>query len=237
MFPILQIKKDHKYKEDNKTLGDDSSDSSEDEVGRPKPQFNEIETYKEIIKLMQPRETIKKTLQRLGGATQKLSSMERWRRKKAGIVDENSQLVTQLTELANLILTKLGNMDIYSETFEMIKSKIDKNTAKNSQASNNEELDMYADDFDVKEKHKIDEKEVETPIDIVEEDESKSAELMWEYKVKVEDDEILGPYNSMQMQKFAEDGKFGDGVMVRKVSDDKDAKFYTSNRIDFDLYI
>lgn len=52
-----------------------------------------------------------------------MSASERWRRKKAGQDDSkqgNQNQVTELTELANRLLTKTGNMDIYQESYEHI---------------------------------------------------------------------------------------------------------------------
>jgi hypothetical protein len=52
-----------------------------------------------------------------------MSASERWRRKKAGQDDSkegSQQQVTELTELANRLLTKTGNMDIYQESYEHI---------------------------------------------------------------------------------------------------------------------
>lgn len=52
-----------------------------------------------------------------------MSASERWRRKKAGQDDGqqgNQQQVTDLTELANRLLTETGNMDIYQESYEHI---------------------------------------------------------------------------------------------------------------------
>lgn len=59
----------------------------------------------------------------LTGGNKSLSASERWRRKKAGQDDgtqDNQQQVTDLTELANRLLTKTGNMDIYQESYEHI---------------------------------------------------------------------------------------------------------------------
>ncbi|CAB3226703.1 unnamed protein product, partial [Arctia plantaginis] len=71
-----------KYKvhkdDENKGLGDESS-SDEDE---PEDKFDLLQNYKEIIQHMKPKETIAKALQRLG-ASSKVSSVERWKRKKA----------------------------------------------------------------------------------------------------------------------------------------------------------
>jgi hypothetical protein len=52
-----------------------------------------------------------------------MSASERWRRKKGGesdSKDENRQQVTELTELANRVLTRTGNMNIYQESYEHI---------------------------------------------------------------------------------------------------------------------
>jgi hypothetical protein len=59
----------------------------------------------------------------LTGGNKRISASERWRRKKAGQEDskqDNQQQVTELTELANRLLTKTGNMDIYQENYEHI---------------------------------------------------------------------------------------------------------------------
>jgi CD2 antigen cytoplasmic tail-binding protein 2 len=52
-----------------------------------------------------------------------MSASERWRRKKDGASDSkegNRQQVTELTELANRLLTRTGNMNIYQESYEHI---------------------------------------------------------------------------------------------------------------------
>lgn len=57
---------------------------------------------------------------------------------------------------------------------------------------------------------------------------------MWEYKEKEGSKEINGPYSTEQMAKWSESGKFKSGVLVRKCGSEQ---FYTSNRIDFELYL
>lgn len=52
-----------------------------------------------------------------------MTASERWRRKKDGESDSkegNRQQVTELTELANRLLTRTGNMNIYQESYEHI---------------------------------------------------------------------------------------------------------------------
>lgn len=111
-----QIKSNAKITDDSmKGLGEDSDD--DDEI------FDEIKTYKLIITYMKAGETISKALRRLGGNTEKLSSIERLKRKKAGTLNSNKE-VTELTELADKILSNLGNMDVYQETYEEITLKV-----------------------------------------------------------------------------------------------------------------
>lgn len=214
-----------------RTLGEDSSDSEAEDGSSGK--FDLIDSYRKILELMQPRETVKKTLQRLGKGS-KISSAERWRRKKAGIVDEAAEVVTRLTHLTNDILTRTGNMNIYEETYEFIESRIRKATEPAaSAASADDALDMFADNFDSSEKQpdpgEKDKKDTQ------EEDKKDDGALMWQFKWKQEDTELHGPFTTEQMAKWNEEGYFKSGVFVRKVGED--TKFYTSNRIDFDLYL
>jgi CD2 antigen cytoplasmic tail-binding protein 2 len=92
-----------------------------DENAEDDEEFNVIAAYKEIISMMEPKETIAKALRRLGG-NKRLSTAERWKMKKAGLSTEggSSEKVTRLTEIANQILTTDGNMDVYQETYEHI---------------------------------------------------------------------------------------------------------------------
>lgn len=62
-----------------------------------------------------------------GKGKKRLTNAERWKRKqeeRAAEDEENSVSITKLTELANELLTRTGNMDIYQESFEHIKRKV-----------------------------------------------------------------------------------------------------------------
>ncbi|CAH2254795.1 CD2 antigen cytoplasmic tail-binding protein 2 homolog [Pararge aegeria] len=204
----------------------DDSDSDEEQ---PDEKYDIIANYQEIILFMKPKETIAKTLQRLG-ANSKISSAERWKRKKAGIVDESSKSVTRITELANQILTKEGNMDIYQETYEKISDILAKEKFKKDDA----QLDMYADDFDEKEKTTIDKKDQGETKESSDKDETQV--LKWEFKWTQDNNaEISGPHTTEQMQKWVVEGYFKTGVWARKCGED--TQFYSSNRIDFELYM
>lgn len=248
----IKIKEGGPMQKAGKTDGgsDNSSDSDGDDDGDDTNKFDVFETYRQILELMEPRETIKKALQRLGKKIEKVSTQERFRRKKLGIVDPNAELVTQLTELTNRVLTKMGNMDVYEETYEQIQQKYGSKLKGSSvlggpsssaavTIDDEDELDMYADDFDTKEKESIKEKDPRESETAVEAKESATTEgdenqLRWEYKWKESDTDTHGPFSSEQMQNWVDDGYFKDGVLVRKVG--TDSQFYTSNRVDFELY-
>lgn len=148
-------------------------------------------------------------------------------------MDEGSKIVTRVTELANQILTKLGNMDIYQETYEKISSIVAKHQSKNENA----DLDMYADDFDQKEKQNLGSgSKTDNDEAAKESDDDKPKEVKWEFKRSQDNSaEISGPHSTDQMQKWVSEGFFKTGVWVRKHGED--SQFYSSNRIDFELYL
>lgn len=140
---------------EHKLVSDDTIDSTES--------FDCITVYKKILQFLKPKDTIAAALRRLGG-NKTLSTAEKWKRKKAGESTNEDpvtlQKVTDLTELANLILNKTGNMDIYQETYENIVEKISNTTDKvvsSTAAALAPELDMYSDDFGDKEKARLEE--------------------------------------------------------------------------------
>uniref|UniRef100_A0A0A9XWT7 LIN1-like protein n=1 Tax=Lygus hesperus TaxID=30085 RepID=A0A0A9XWT7_LYGHE len=190
-----------------------------------------MKLYREILPYLQPKESITQALKRLGG-TSNLSASERLKRKKAGLpfnTTGDSEKVSTLTGLANSILTHAGNMDIYQETYENIFHKVNVS----SKAAAEPELDMYADDFEDKEKERLADGPA-TSSDAREPEKSHNNEVMWEYKKSESDDKFEGPFTSAQMEKWSNSGHFGKGVLCRKCGTDQ---LYTSNRIDFDLYI
>jgi CD2 antigen cytoplasmic tail-binding protein 2 len=65
-----------------------------------------------------------------------------------------------------------------------------------------------------------------------------SEQVMWEFKWEdTPTAKIYGPHSSSEMSAWTSGDYFKDGVWVRKVSSTSDSgNFYTSKRIDFDLY-
>lgn len=90
---------------------------------------------------------------------------------------------------------------------------------------------MYAEDFDKKEKRRLDDP---GPSTNVQTEPDRNTALMWEFKWSQKSEEIEGPNTTEQMQKWVDEGKFKDGVWVRKCGQDQ---FYSSSRIDFELYL
>lgn len=191
-----------------------------------------------MLSYMNEGETVSSALLRLGKNRVKMSSVERLKLKKQGIADTNGEKITKLTELANEILTMTGNMDIYQATYESIKKNVNNIPSTSKKCAPADSIfDMYSDDFNEREndilqnKKSEDNKNKENDIKI---DSSKN-EILWEFKWKEKDTKLEGPYDTKQMLKWSKDGYFKDGVYVRKVGEL--TNFYTSNRIDFDLYL
>lgn len=214
---------ENKYYITEAMLGPERDSDDENE------KFDEVLSYKSMLQYMKPKESVDKALKRLGGDNIKLSSFERLKRKKAGILQDSKEII-HLTELANEILTKQGNMDIYQETYEQIAIKI-KNYEKIS-FKTEAELDMYNDDFDEKEKQRITAMSLGNCEFLKTNNEQV---LMWEFKWKHEDEVFYGPYPTTQMLKWSKENYFKDGVLVRKYGGN-DTRIYTSTRIDFELY-
>lgn len=222
--------------------------------------YNEIQTYREILKALKPKESVAKALRRLGGNKKPLSSTERWKRKKAGYVEDPAEKAAKesmlaLTGLADTIITRSGNMEVYDETFESITYRIqeeekkhDKKTEIPENVDDEDALDMFGDSFDDKPKEneptngntKPDETKGANGAHKPEGESESSAislddEVMWEFKWKNEEDaELQGPFSSTKMLEWADSGYFKDGVWCRRP--DKGGDFTSSKRIDFDLY-
>lgn len=219
-------------------LGD--SDSESDDEGDI--MFDPIPLYKQILEYLKPGESVSKALCRLGKGKKKLTTAERWKRKKnseqSNEEDPNSASIIKLTELANELLTRTGNMDIYQETYEHIKKKIGQANKHAHPSKQEAELDMYADDFDEKEKAKLDDTDSDKAAETTSEDKTSDFEekITWDLKWSQDENaEVHGPYSTQQMQAWAKEGYFKTGAWVRKTGQQN--QFYNSARVDFELYL
>ncbi|EDW63301.1 CD2 antigen cytoplasmic tail-binding protein 2 homolog [Drosophila virilis] len=215
----VKVEKDKNYFDPNN--GDENS--ADDSL--PVNPFNLSMAFGKMLEYMKPGESVQMALQRLGRKRPKLSTLEKLRQKKAGIESNESQQISKLTELANEILSNTGNMDIYQETYEKIKHKLEDLPSTSKPAG--ESFDMYADDFEEKESKLL--KDSQKTM------EPNTNEIKWEFKWKQTDDDIQGPYSTEKMFNWSQGDYFKNGVYVRKVGET--SNFYSSNRIDFDLYL
>jgi len=215
---------------------EENDDDAEDDAQEA---YNEVTNYKQMVELMRPGESVAKSLRRLGGNKGFVSQSQRWKKKKAGAVEdpkekENKEKMLKLTGLADAILSRSGNMEIYEETYEGIVHKI--KTAEEKKVGTkvsipdgvdeDDALDMFADS--------LDDKSGDTPkMDDVKKAPVVLDEVMWEFKWKEEDSELHGPHSSQTMLDWQEADYFSEGVKVRKVGG---TDFLDSKRIDFELY-
>ncbi|KAG5320089.1 CD2B2 protein, partial [Acromyrmex charruanus] len=218
-------------------LGDSDSDDEGDIM------FDPIPLYKQILEYLKPGETVSKTLCRLGKGKRKVTTAERWKKKKESKTgkeeeDPNSINITKLTELANELLTRTGNMNIYQESYEQIKKKIEQADKHAHPSKQEAELDMYADDFDEKEKAKLDDTDNGKTAETSNAEENMSLEenVTWDLKWSQDENaEIHGPHTSQQMHAWAKEGYFKKGAWVRRTGQQN--QFYNAARVDFELYL
>ncbi|SPP81688.1 CD2 antigen cytoplasmic tail-binding protein 2 homolog [Drosophila guanche] len=209
----------------NDEQGLNSSDNSMAAPGNP---FNLASTLRQMLEYLKEGESVQQALKRLGNQRPAVSTLEKIRQKKAGIVDPRAKDILKLTELANEVLLKTGNMNVYEETTKSIELKLT-GLPGTSKAAVEGEVDMYADDFDVKESQRV--KARTTSIQTV----ADSSEVMWEFKWTQNTDEIQGPFTTEKMLKWSKEKYFKSGVYARKCGEK--SNFYSSNRIDFELYL
>lgn len=225
-------------KDQSHGVGDSDSDDDASDI-----MFNPTQLYKQILEYLQPGETVSKALCRLGKGKKKMTTAERWKKKKQSKdieeEDTNSVRITKLTELANELLTRTGNMDIYQESYEHIKRKVEAGEKHAHPSKQEAELDMYADDFDEKEKAKLDSNQgstKETSNLGSSKDDSEVNEVMWELKWSQDENaEVHGPHTSQEMYGWAKEGYFKTGAWVRRIGQQN--PFYSAARVDFELYL
>ena len=134
-----------------------------------------------------------------------------------------------------------GHYDVYVDTYEKFQFKVKsleaEKKAKEPQipedADDDDALDILASNIDKsdKESESNDTKVTgETSESGIEE-----SSIKWEYRWSEEDEEVHGPFTSQEMADWQEQGYFNDSVLVRRTDRDG-GQFYSSKRIDFDLY-
>ena len=159
--------------ENGENENESSSSSSEDEE-KDEPETSsesdKVETFKKIIPILKPNESILKAIKRLGksssagsgSATGSMSASQRWLKKKnqqeakgssseSANASADKELVEKLTGYANFFIDQ-GFYDIYEETAESLQRKVDNYEKRASKMeSSSDPFDIFAEEVDEKE--------------------------------------------------------------------------------------
>lgn len=175
--------------------------------------------------------------------------------------EQDKALMLKLTEIADTLVQD-GMMEIYEATKEKISFLIKQEQEKSSKSSftvpenvdDDDALDMFAENIDKQEAEKAGKSDAVAEKDGPKKNDDKGessnaettgtesgtttadeTEVQWEYKWENTDTAtVLGPHPTSQMMIWQEEGYFKEGAYCRRV--DTGGQFYSSNRIDFDLY-
>ena len=210
---------------------------------------DEIKAMKDILNIILPGETVLKALRRLGGkdigrGKKSSSASARWqpKAKKQEVLEgsefedsaaaEDKQSLLKLTELADFLLQR-GNFGVYQDTYEKMAHKMKNLEEKQQEAEEDDALEAA---FKQGGGEGEDTTKETKNSDNTRTEEANDDEVYWQYKWEnTKNATVYGPYSSTYMLNWNDQGCFGDGVWVRKVSED-DGPFYNSKRIDFELY-
>ncbi|XP_022649873.1 CD2 antigen cytoplasmic tail-binding protein 2 homolog isoform X2 [Varroa jacobsoni] len=215
----VKVKEREEIEEKEKGLAD-SSDSESDA-----PQTVDIKaTYAKMLEVMRPGEDVLRCIKRLGGGQHGSRSNRKDKRK---LNPEQQAVLDKIVGCAGDILAT-GDMDIYQRTYEQLRLAL-------APKKDTSDMDIFADDettADIKKNNDTPSTSESSSADFMVTGDEK---VMWEYKWDEENgSQVYGPYSSEDMLAWSEQGYFRDGVYVRKKDEEK---FYSSKRIDFDLYV
>lgn len=213
----------------------DQEEEEEEEEAEPPEDplasFTQHQLTEAVIELLQPGETVATALRRLGGLGGRKKGKLREEEKSTEETKGDKEKLDRLTALADRLVGS-GMFEIYQQTYEklvyMLKSMTSKRPAVGGEKEEEgDELDMFADKFDEKHGETAEDKDDNNRV---------SDEVMWEYKWENKDNsEVYGPFTSQQMQDWVDEGYFSSGVYCRRV-DQEGSQFYSSKRLDFELY-
>lgn len=213
----------------------DQEEEEEEEEAEPPEDplasYTQHQLTEAVIELLQPGETVATALRRLGGLGGRKKGKLREEEKSTEETKRDTEKLDRLTALADRLVGS-GMFEIYQQTYEklayMLKSMTSKRPAVGGEEEEEgDELDMFADKFDEKHGETAEDKDDNKRV---------SDEVMWEYKWENKDDsEVYGPFTSQQMQDWVDEGYFSSGVYCRRV-DQEGSQFYSSKRLDFELY-
>lgn len=138
-------------------------------------------------------------------------------------IKKNKHLLDEMSGLADQFVSN-GELDIYQETYERLKSKLDR--LQSSAITTDSSFDMYSDG------------DISSSATKTKENNNTSTDAtLWEYTTDENDkDKLQGPFTTEHMIRLNEtEGKLDkDKVRCRRVGTEQ---FYSIKRIDFDLYL
>ncbi|XP_042248426.1 CD2 antigen cytoplasmic tail-binding protein 2 [Thunnus maccoyii] len=233
---------EEKKREEQQADKDDEEEEEEEEMEPaedPLASYTQNQLTEALVELLQPGETVTAALRRLGGLGGRKKGKLREESEPTEEMKRDTEKLDRLTALADRLVAS-GMFGIYQQTYEklayLLKSRSSKKPAGGKKASGGDgddeeqdELDMFGDEFDEKHGDKSQDNEDD-------DDQRVSEEVMWEYKWENEDkSEVYGPFTSQQMQDWVDEGYFSSGVYCRRL-DQEGSQFYSSKRLDFELY-
>lgn len=228
---------EERQREEKQDEDEDEEEEESEAQEDPLASYTPYQLTEAVVNLLQPGETVSAALRRLGG----LGGRKRKGRARDGGEEEkdeasirDTEKLDRLTALADRLVV-LGEYEIYQRTYEKLAYRLKGKQQRGAAGKEEEEdeLDMFADQFDERHGQKTEEK---TDKDEEEDSGLVTDEVMWEYKWEnKENSELYGPFSSQQMQDWVDQGYFKDGVYCRRVNQGG-AQFYNSKRLDFDLY-
>ena len=228
---------------------DDSSDENDDDNrdgSNPSAGSDTINLLKKAVAIVKPGETIAGAMRRLGTST----ARPKFRKGKGTVpasdglsVEERAERRAALSNLTDIAdnLVQMGRMAVYEETYEKFSFEIREHENQFMDAAVKGEKvgssEVLASDMTAEHPHQAD---CNIPHEVLKAATAgaECSEVCWLLKwTNASTSQLLGPFSSTQMDEWSQQGLFGeDGVFVRKAKDTS-ADFYSSKRIDFDLYV
>lgn len=228
--------------------GDDEDDDADDSDGQGEDDSGD-ETYsllRKAVEILKPGETVAAAMRRLG----KSQVRPKFRKGKAPAApsdglsaEERAEMKAAFSILTDIAdrLVQLGRMSVYEETYEKFSFEIrehensvmDMAVGGGSESKSKDESQSS----DLVSGQAVSDAGIPRQILNAATADSSCSEVCWHVKGSSSSDaQLLGPFSSTQMNEWSESGVFGsNGVMVRKAKDSS-GEFYSSKRIDFDLY-
>ncbi|KAL7064409.1 hypothetical protein AAHC03_04525 [Spirometra sp. Aus1] len=225
-----EIKRKEGVQESKKTKSVEAEEKEDDDEKEakmpPTTAAEKLKLYSEIATFMRPRETVLRTLKRLGPNKPQQRS---WARKKDGTVSEKAsepvsveaRQFARLTELADDLLGS-GDFDIYQKTKEVI----DDYVATAREVGEENELDAFGAAID-------DAQGLEPPADS---EEPSSVQTKWLMKKGSADadSEVEGPFTTEDLKNWLQTGLFAKPDKVFVCRQGSNEAFRALTTVDFD---